>query len=94
LHRIARVEALDDYRISLAFADGTMGEVDLSSLAGRGVFAAWEDYAEFRKVAVGDSGELVWPSGVDLCPDALYLRVTGKAPEEEFPALQHELAHA
>jgi hypothetical protein len=33
-------------------------------------------------------------SGVDLCPDALYLRVTGKSPEEKFPALQHELAHA
>lgn len=94
MHTITRVEALDDYRIRLAFADGTRGEVDLSALAGRGVFAAWEDYAEFRKVTVGDSGELVWPSGVDLCPDALYLKVTGKTPEEEFPVLQHELAHA
>jgi len=94
MHTITHVEALEDYRISLSFDDGTTGEVNLSNLAGRGVFAAWTDYAEFRKVTVGETGELVWPSGVDLCPDALYLSVTGKKPEVEFPVLQHELAYA
>jgi hypothetical protein len=94
MHTITHVEALEDYRISLSFDDGTAGEVDLSDLAGRGVFVGWTDYADFRKVTVGETGELVWPSGVDLCPDALYLRVTGKKPEEEFPVLRHELAYA
>jgi len=94
MHKITRVEALEDYRISTSFADGTRGVLDLSSLVGRGVFAAWEDYAEFRKVTVGETGELIWPSGLDLCPDALYLRLTGKKPEEEFPMLQHELSYA
>ena len=94
MHQIIRVEALEDFRVSVSFADGTTGVVDLSSLAGHGVFAAWEDYAEFRKFEVGETGELVWPSGLDLCPDALYLRLTGKNPEEEFPVLQHKLSYA
>ena len=94
MHTIAEVEAQDNYRLALSFADGTRGVVDLSELVGRGVFRGWQDYASFRKVAIGETGELVWPDGVDLCPDALYFKMTGKTPEEEFPALQHEMAHA
>ncbi|MEK7995439.1 MAG: DUF2442 domain-containing protein [Planctomycetota bacterium] len=94
MHTITRVEVLDDYRVDLCFADGTRGVVDLSDLAGRGVFKTWQDYAQFRKVKVGETGELVWPSGVDLCADSLYFKVTGKRPEEEFPALRHELSYA
>ena len=40
------------------------------------------------------SRELVWGGQVDLCPDALYLKVTGKEPEDVFPALRHEPVHA
>ena len=94
MHAITHIEAMKAYRVSLRFDDGTAGEVDLSELAGHGVFAAWIDYAEFEKVTVGEAGELVWSCGVDLCPDALYLKITGKKPEEEFPILQHELAYA
>ena len=94
MHEIARVEVLDHYRVDLTFADGSRGVVDLSDLAGRGVFAAWRDYAEFCKVRVGDTGELVWPGGIDLCPDALYLKATGTKPEDAFPALMRELTHA
>jgi len=94
MHRITRVEALDDYRVGLSFADGTQGVADLSHLAGRGPFALWNDYGEFRKVTIGDSGELVWPGGIDLCPDALYMKVTGRSPEDVFPALRREPARA
>ncbi|MCA1808324.1 MAG: DUF2442 domain-containing protein [Lentisphaerae bacterium] len=94
MHKITQVEVLEGYRLKLCFADGTTGEVVLSDLSGCGVFAPWVDYAEFRKVAIGDSGELVWSCGVDLCPDALYFKITGKKPEEEFPPLQPKLAHA
>jgi len=94
MHKIKQAEALEGYRLKLCFADGTTGEVDLSDLAGRGVFAAWKDYAEFRKVTIGDAGDLVWPSGVDLCPDSLYFRMTGKIPEEEFSSLKLKLVHA
>ncbi len=94
MHRITRVEVRDDYRVELTFAEGFRGEVDLSDLAGRGVFSAWRDYEEFRRAGVGEAGELIWPGGIDLCPDALYLRATGKKPEDIFPALKHELSCA
>jgi hypothetical protein len=94
MNRITSVIALNDYRLDISFEDGTQGVVDLSDLAGRGVFALWNDYAEFRKVRVGDTGELAWSDKIDLCPDSLYLKISGKRPEDVFPALQHELVHA
>ena len=94
MHRISRVEALTGYRVDLSFADGTQGVVDLSSLAGHGVFSLWNDYVEFLKVRIGDTGELIWSDRIDLCPDSLYLKVTGKEPADVFPALRHEPAHA
>ena len=34
----------------------------------------------FRQVAVDyEAGTLVWPNGVDLCPDVLYAEATGKS---------------
>ena len=94
MHRITAIEVLDHYRLDLTFADGTRGTVDLSELVGSGVFGLWNDYAEFRKVRIGEGGELVWSESLDLCPDSLYLRVTGKRPEDVFPNLRHRPAHA
>ena len=94
MYRITHAEVLEEYRLSLTFSDGVQGIVDLSSLVGSGVFALWNDYGEFRKVRIGDTGELVWSDQVDLCPDALYLQVTGKDPNDIFPGLKHEMAHA
>jgi hypothetical protein len=39
-------------------------------------------------------GAVEWPGGIDMCPDALYLRMTGKQPEDLFPALHNRLSHA
>lgn len=94
MHNITQVQVMEGYRISLTFADGTAGIVDLSELAGHGVFALWNDYREFRKARIGDTGELVWPGDVDLCPDTLYMKATGKRPDEVFPNLRREFAHA
>ena len=88
------VKARSNYRIWLRYDDGTEGEVDLSHLAGRGVFAAWNDAAFFGSVRLGSHGAVEWGSGIDLCPDAMYLRLTGKTPEEFFPALGAVAAHA
>jgi len=74
-----------DHRIWITFDDGAQGEVDLSDLAGRGVFQAWADRKVFEHVHVDESGAVVWPGEIDLCPDALYLRLTGKAVWDLFP---------
>ncbi|MBP1679409.1 MAG: uncharacterized protein H6Q29_1320 [Bacteroidetes bacterium] len=94
MRTITRVDVLKDYRLALTFDDGTSGTADLSGLVGKGVFACWSDGSVFANVRIGPSGELVWGERVDLCPDALYLKVTGKQPEEVFPALRHDAARA
>ena len=88
MNKAVQAKPLDDYRLWLKYEDGTEGEVDLSDLAGRGVFRAWSDQKVFSAVTIGESGAIVWPGEIDLCPDALYLRLTGKTAEEVFPALK------
>jgi hypothetical protein len=94
MHKITNVKVLESYRLELAFADGVRGTVDLSDLVGKGVFALWCDNQAFQQVRIGSSGELVWCDQIDLCPDALRLRVTGEKPEDVFPALRREAVHA
>lgn len=94
MRKITHVKALQDYRLELTFDNGIIGTVDLSDLVGNGVFTLWRDRHAFEQVQIGSSGELAWGDQIDLCPDALYLRTTGKKPEEVFPALRHESAHA
>jgi hypothetical protein len=94
MRRVQNVKVLGDYRLELAFDDGARGIVDLSDLVGKGVFALWRDRAAFARVRIGTSGELVWDDQVDLCPDALYLKATGKRLEDVYPALRREPSHA
>lgn len=86
--------ALPNYRLYLEFSDGTRGEVDLSDLRGAGVFEAWDDSAFFEKVHIGPHREIKWSDEIELCPDSLYLKLTGKTPEELFPRLRREQPHA
>ena len=94
MFKIIEVKPLQGYRLWLRYADGVEGEVDLSDLAGRGVFAAWDEREFFESVRTDESGALVWGDSLDLCPDALYLRLTGKTPEEVFPQLKFREVHA
>ncbi|NNE36560.1 MAG: DUF2442 domain-containing protein [Rhodothermales bacterium] len=87
MHRITSAIPLNDFRLRLTFVNGEAGVVDLSDLAGRGVFAIWRDRAVFESVEVTSAGELRWDKSVDLCPDAMYLRMTGKSPQDEFESL-------
>ena len=70
------------------------GIVDVADLAGRGVFAIWNERTAFEAVSIRESRELRWGTLVDVCPDSLYLRLTGKKPQEIFPGLKREPAHA
>jgi len=85
-----QVKALPGYRIYLEFSDGTKGEVDLSDLAGNGVFQVWKDYNFFEKVHIGDHREIKWNDEIELCADSLYLRVTGKSREEFLSGLREQ----
>jgi hypothetical protein len=77
--RIAEAQARPNYKLWLRFTDGREGVVDLSSIVGRGVFARWQDVAEFEKVSVDRKiGTVCWPGNIDLDPDVLYSEVAGK----------------
>ena len=94
MRKIVKVKVTQRYRLHLEFDDEISGEVDLSDLVGKGVFAQWRDEKIFEQVQIGSSGELVWGKDIDLCPDSLYLKVTGKKPEDVFPRLGIESTHA
>jgi hypothetical protein len=92
--KILEAQPGEDYKIWLKFDDNIAGEVDLSHLAGRGVFAFWNNYDNFKKVTIENGRWLSWSDEIDLDADSLYLKLTGKKPQELFPALKEESTYA
>lgn len=69
---IKSAEYVVDYKIWVAFDDGTSGEVDLDGVLSGPVFEPLKDIAIFRKVSVDPELEtVVWPNGADLAPEFL-----------------------
>lgn len=75
--RVTKVKPIPGYRLDVEFDDGVRSIADLSDFAGAGVFAAWLKPGFFEQVAITSEGALAWPGDLDLCPDVLYMRVTG-----------------
>ena len=94
MFRPVEVKALPNYKLWVKYSDGVEGVVDLSHLAGKGVFALWNDYSAFEKVYLGPHHEIAWSDEVDICADKVYMEITGKTPEELFPNLKTELMSA
>lgn len=88
LLRPVAVAPREGYRIWLRYADGVEGEVDLSGLAGKGVFVVWNDRRFFERVYISEWRSIAWSDEIELCPDALYMEITGKTPEEIMPGLR------
>jgi hypothetical protein len=74
---VTAVEILGEYRLRLAFSDGTAGVIDLAWLQERGgVFAPLRDPDYFRLVTRDpEAGTIVWPNGADIAPETLYDRM-------------------
>ena len=89
-----RVELRGKYRIWLQFSDGASGEIDLSDVAGRGVFKAWDEPGYFGQVYIAPHRAIAWSADIDLCPDALYMELTGKSVEEVMPGARFLLQDA
>ena len=82
--RVNHVRWLCDYRLELGFTDSLRAHVDFRDrIAGRGgVFRPLADVEFFKQVRVEpDAGTIVWPNGVDFCPDVLYGMVRDKSVE-------------
>lgn len=77
---VVRFKVLPNFKIEVAFADGTAGIADLEPRLSQGPlgdgFDALCDEAVFSGVYL-EHGALTWPGGIDLAPDAMYERIRG-----------------
>ena len=77
--RITSVNYVKEYQLAIIFSDRVQAELNFHDrIVGRGgVFTALEDLTFFRRVSVDpEARTLVWPNGVDFCPDVLYAEAT------------------
>ena len=77
---VIEVRPLPGHRLTVRFADGTSGEVDVSKLIfghTPGVFAPLRDPARFAQVGI-QHGAVTWPGDLDLAPDAMYDEIRSK----------------
>lgn len=65
------------YIIELGFDDGTLGELDVSKLANRGVFKAWDENDLFFQAYISESGAIAWNDELDIDPLNAYLSLKG-----------------
>jgi hypothetical protein len=75
--RVTKVEALPGFRLSVAFADGLTGTVDMAALVhspNAGVFAPLADPSLFAQVRL-EYGAVAWPGDLDLAPDAMHTAI-------------------
>jgi hypothetical protein len=67
---IKSAKHISNYKIWVAFDDGTSGEVDLEHSLKGPVFQPLKDVQVFSKVSVDPELEtVVWPNGADLAPE-------------------------
>ena len=71
------VEPREGFQLWIRYEDGVEGEIDLSDVAGKGVFKAWENRDFFERVHVSTHRSIAWDDKLELCPDALYMELTG-----------------
>lgn len=74
--RVVTAQPEHDFRLRVAFVDGTQGAVDMRAFLQHGkvtgtVFAPLREPSFFRQVRV-EHGAVTWPNGADLAPDAMY----------------------
>lgn len=95
LPRLIAAEPRGGFRVWVKFDDGEEGEVDYSDIPRDGVFAVWNDPEFFKQVRISKEFKcLEWPGGLDLCPDATYMRLTGKTVWELMPKARKYLENA
>lgn len=72
-HTVKKVKYLEGYKLALVFDDGKIKIVDFEGRLknAKNMFVPLKDLNYFQKVRV-DGITIVWPNGLDLCPDVLY----------------------
>lgn len=78
LHTIKKIEYVEDYKLKLTFNDKKQKIVNLKKFSNSEpgtVFYPFRDLDFFKSYKLNSRlGTIVWPNGVDLCPDSLYMQ--------------------
>ena len=73
IYRVTQVEHLSDYRIKVAFDDGTAQSIDLEPVLEGKIYGPLRDPEIFRQVRIDpEIRTLVWPNGADFDPRTLH----------------------
>ena len=75
--RVKALSVLPEYRLAVAFMDGTNGIADFSSLLtakGCGIFEVLKNKACFEQARL-DLGVVTWPNGADIDPAWMYEQI-------------------
>ena len=62
--------------------------MDLSDIPRTGIFEVWNDKSFFESVHISEFDSIAWSEDAELCPNALYMEVTGIPIEELMPAVK------
>lgn len=73
LHKITNVEYVEGYKLKLLFDGKESRIIDLEDRLknAKNMFFPLKDLNFFKQVK-SDGMTIVWPNGLDLCPDVLY----------------------
>ena len=73
LHTVKKVKYVEGYKLKLKFNDDKIKIVDFEDRLkeAKDMFIPLKDVDYFKKVKT-DGTTIVWPNGLDLCPDVLY----------------------
>ncbi len=70
---VKAVKYLEDYKLILTFADGSVKQVDLAGYLNGRIFEPLKDVNYFKTVAVHpELDTIVWENGADMAPEFLY----------------------
>ena len=78
--RVKSVQYLGGHKLRITFTNRRSGEVDFKPYLKRGtMIRPLKDPKYFAQVRVDkEIDTIVWPNGMDWCPDVLYWLVTGE----------------
>jgi hypothetical protein len=78
---VKQIRYLTDYQYEIVFQDGNHGIVDFEEYRRKtGIFQRLNDLDYFKKAYIDQElGVLSWPDGLDIAPETLYAKATGKS---------------
>ena len=84
LPSVVRAEYRGEFRIHLAFNDGSQGTIDFRPWFDGPVFEPLADVGYFQRFFI-DGGTVAWPNGADIAPETLHEAAGATQPNATAP---------